>query len=347
MAKIVKLHPENQSADDSKKIIIDSFNNDNFTPEIRRQLEELGITKPEELFTMMKFFGIDEKKVFELANSGRDIDDVDYSDVQFDEDDPDGDLFRNWTASLEEDEEEDDNEDDEEFTDQGLWDDVPKGLFLDTSKVKELHIRIKLNNAPVKIWRELKVPSNMSLELLAKVLILAMGWGDCHLHQFAQYKGKGYIYFKSTQDLKEENTFSFSRSYNSDETPVGKVLSQKGKRIRFEYDFGDNWEHDVWVKGIREYDPDETPEVILVKGQGQCPPEDCGGVWGYEELLEICAKKRKTKDEKEQLEWYGIDPKYYDPDYFETEEYAADILIYMKMVEKEIKRREESGPKKK
>ncbi len=351
MAKIVKLHPENQSADDSKKKIIDCFNNDNFTPEIHRQLEELGITKPEELFTMMKVFGIDEKKVFELANSGRDIDDVDYSDVQFDEDDPGGDLFRNWTVSLEEDEDEDedDNEDDEEFADQSLWGGVPKGLFLDTSEVKELHIRIKLNNAPVKIWRELKVPSNMSLELLAKVLIMAMGWGDCHLHQFAQYKGKGYIYFKSTQDIKEEKTlFSafFTRSYNADETPIGAVLSEKGKRIRFEYDFGDSWEHDVWVKGLRDYNPGETPKVTFVKGQGQCPPEDCGGVWGYEELLELCKKKRKSAEDRERLEWYGIDPKYFDPDYFDAEEFSCEIEAYMEEVEDVIEKRKKESSKK-
>lgn len=350
MAKIVKIHPENQSADDSRKKITDSFNNDNLSPEICRQLEELGIAKPEDLFTLMKMFGIDKRKLYELANSGKDIDDVDYSDIQFDENNPDGDFFRNWMASQEDEEDEDDTEEDDEYLGHSIGGGIPKGLFINTSEVKELHIRIKLNNAPVKIWRELKVPSNMSMELLAKVLLMAMGWEDYHLHQFVQQNGKHHIYFKSTKDLKDENTFFtpfLTRSYNADETPIGTVLSQKGKRIRFEYDFGDSWEHEVWVKGIRDYAPEETPEVILVKGQGQCPPEDCGGVWGYNELLEICAKKRKTQEEKEQLEWYGIYPKHYDPDYFDAEEFSADIALFMKEVYAERERRKESDPMKK
>ena len=96
---------------------------------------------------------------------------------------------------------------------------------------------------------------------------------------------------------------------------LSDLLQEKGDKMRFDYDYGDGWEHDVWVKGIREYKADETPAIKFLKGFGACPPEDCGGVWGYEELLELTQKKRKTAEEKERLEWYKMSKEYeFDPD---------------------------------
>ncbi|MBE6319147.1 MAG: plasmid pRiA4b ORF-3 family protein [Bacteroidales bacterium] len=106
--------------------------------------------------------------------------------------------------------------------------------------------------------------------------------------------------------------------------PISFLLREKKDRIKYEYDFGDGWEHEVWLKGIREYEPSEQPCLKVVKGVGECPPEDCGGVWGYAELLEILKKKRKSKDDKERLEWYCMDLDY-DPDEFDIE-YHQDLL---------------------
>ena len=74
----------------------------------------------------------------------------------------------------------------------------------------------------------------------------------------------------------------------------------------FEYDFGDGWEHDVWVKGIRQYEEGEPSKLLFVKGKGVCPPENCGGVEGYAYLLDLYQKKRKTAEEKAHLEFFGM-----------------------------------------
>ena len=357
MAKIVNLNSTKPSEDDARKKLTDALNYKNLSTEIKKRLEELGITKPDELLTMMRICGIDINKMIDIARSDRNIDDVKLEEIQFDEDNPEGNFFRNYMANMEDDDDESwDDEDenwDDEDEDKGVFDSfyyIPKGLFIDNVDAQEYHIRIKLNHTPLKIWRELKVPSNMSMELLAKLLIIAMGWEDEHLHQFAVPNGKHTVHYKSTQDLKQEDDFFipfFSRCENSDKTPINQVLTQKGKRIRFEYDFGDSWEHDVWVKGIRDYEPGETPKVTFVKGQGQCPPEDCGGVWGYEELLELCQKKRKSADDRERLDWYGINPKYYDPDFFDSEMCAEDIEAYMQEVQEAIEKRKKDSSKKK
>ena len=231
------------------------------------------------------------------------------------------------TDSLMNDEpEEADNEDDnysEEDYMYGLK--LPKHKFIGTSKC-EYHIRIKLNDAPVKIWRELVVPSNITLELLAFVLIDAMGWAHEHLYQF---RGKNDVVYMNSHEIREHKNSFFGflsrvQYVNTETTSLDMVLQPKGGRIKFEYDMGDSWTHDVWVKGARDYAKNEEPVIKLLKAEGACPPEDCGGVWGYAELLELNNKKRKTAEDKEQLDWYGIF-KDYNPEECDLESLQDDI----------------------
>lgn len=188
-------------------------------------------------------------------------------------------------------------------------------LTLPRPHIRELHLRIKMNRTDLKIWREIKVPSNLTLTALGEVLQDAMGWMHEHLYQFR----KGDVYFVDREQM--EDSFGFGRFSFRDmaQCTVDDMLTEKGKRVVFEYDFGDNWEHDLWYKGEREYNPGEKPSITFVKGQGACPPEDCGGIWGYEDLLEIKKKKKRTREERERMEWTLMDDDF-DPDFFDDEE---------------------------
>lgn len=225
------------------------------------------------------------------------------------------DMDYHGLADNDEDEFDDDEEnngfDDEDYL-LGLT--LPKQKFIGKSK-QEFHIRVKLNDAPVNIWRELVVPSNITLELLAFVILDAMGWQHEHLYQFI---GKNNTHYINSKEMKEQaNSFmgfmSRVQYVNSEKTSLEMVLQPKGKRMKFEYDYGDSWTHDLWVKGARDYAPGEEPVIKLLKAQGACPPEDCGGVWGYADLLELNKKKRKSAEDKERLEWYDI-PKDFAPE---------------------------------
>ena len=234
------------------------------------------------------------------------------------------------------DEYDDDNMDDDDEYDEenGGFDDesymlglkLPKAKFIGETK-REFHIRVKLNDAPVNIWRELVVPSNITLELLAYVLLDAMGWEHEHLYQFI---GKNDVRYINSHEMKEQERNSFLSFFsrvqyqNSEKTSLEMVLQPKGERMKFEYDSGDSWIHDVWVKGVRDYALGEEPVIKLLKAHGECPPEDCGGVWGYAELLELNKKKRKTAEEKERLEWYDI-PKGFDPEDCDLEWLQEDV----------------------
>lgn len=213
---------------------------------------------------------------------------------------------------------------------------LPKQKFIGKSK-REFHVRIKLNNTPVKIWRELVVPSNITLELLAYVLIDAMGWKHEHLYQFV---GKNNVFYVNSRQIKEEEGsfgafFSRVQNVNSEKTTLEMVLQPKGERLKFEYDFGDSWVHDLWVKGSREYTTNEEPVIKLIKAHGECPPEDCGGVWGYAELLELNNKKCKSAEDKERLEWYDI-PKDYDPEYCDFEWLQEDVEDLWQRIKEEM-----------
>lgn len=226
-----------------------------------------------------------------------------------------------------EDLDEDDEDDDDEDYRYGDDDDCDPTklngpMTLPRNDIRELHLRIKLNNTDRKIWREVKVPSNISLEGLAKVLLDAMGWEHEHLYQFVVDN----VFYELK--FKDDIFPNFGRIVKRDITAftLSDVLQEKGKRIKFEYDFGDDWQHDVWIKGERKYAPGEKPTITCLKGQGACPPEDCGGVWGYKELLELRDKKRLSTEEKERLEWYDMLHDF-DSDTFDKEE-ADECMEY-------------------
>lgn len=203
----------------------------------------------------------------------------------------------------------------------------PTRLFIPSQYVSRYHLRIKLVDAPVQIWREVVVPSNITMELLASVVIYAMDWENSHLHHFRQ---KDTLYV-SEYEMEDNDSISISRlrRVNANDVSLADVLKRKGEHIEFEYDFGDSWIHDIWVKEIRDYMPHEEPQVELIKGHGACPPEDCGGVYGYADLLGLRAKKRKSSEDKKLLEWHFMDSKYFDPEEFDLEEqqyYLQEII---------------------
>lgn len=255
-------------------------------------LKAFGINSFTDLMGLSAMLGLDVEKIIkhDLAHPEQSIKDLPpVEDFMMDEDHP---MYDSVIQNLDEFYEEDG---DDPFM-------LPEQAFTD-GKAVEYHIRIKLNKAPLPIWRELKVPSNITLEALSFILIEVMGWKNIHLHQFK----KGNTIYKSTVCINQDfelMPFSRIKVKDTNDYSIAELLEFKGDRIIFEYDFGDSWEHDVWLKGIREYNPDETPTAVVIKGKGACPPEDCGGVWGYSDLIRIHSQKRKSKEDKEQLEWY-------------------------------------------
>lgn len=197
--------------------------------------------------------------------------------------------------------------------------------FLPRQKVEKYTLRVTLLGFKPSIYRKFNVPSNITLRHLSELIIELMGWENAHLNQFT--KGD-YRYVPSYQREQEYNPFiDDGRTHTQEEYTLSDLLSEKGKHITFEYDFGDSWTHEVKLSSIGEYDDDDEPLVSFIKGELACPPEDCGGIWGYQDLLELRekkrAKKRLTAEERERLEWYCLDDlkdPLLSPDYYDCEE---------------------------
>ncbi|HRK26353.1 MAG TPA: plasmid pRiA4b ORF-3 family protein [Chitinophagales bacterium] len=176
---------------------------------------------------------------------------------------------------------------------------------------KIYQILISLKDSKPKIWRRVLIPADSMLEELHAIIQIVMGWDDSHLHQFI--KNKTYYTVKLFEDdyWNEANTID----YIEEEVGVSSLLKAKKDKMMYEYDFGDEWQHEILLEEILPVD-DAITYPICIDGKRRCPPEDCGGIWGYANLLTILSQPDHEQYE-DMLEWVGED---FDPEYFDKTE---------------------------
>ncbi|WP_339171821.1 plasmid pRiA4b ORF-3 family protein [Anoxybacillus sp. FSL W8-1294] len=176
-------------------------------------------------------------------------------------------------------------------------------------------LKIALRGIRPPIWRRVLVPSNITFDQLHLIIQEAMGWKNYHLYQF------------ETSDAIIDvphplDDFSHPRKdmLDSRKIRIKTYLSQEKDKVLYTYDFGDNWEHIVTLEKIeKRMEPLTHP--ICIKGKRACPPEDVGGVWGYQDVIDMMQDDTRKQEREEFLEWYdewyGDD---FDPEYFDIEE---------------------------
>lgn len=167
-------------------------------------------------------------------------------------------------------------------------------------------LRISLTGSEPEIWRSFKVNSNTTFADLHLIIQTVMGWENDHLYEF---RNKEFTIGIEPDDA----FFADANLIKADTIKIIDALLRKRSNIMYTYDFGDSWEHQVVVEEIIK---DETPLYpICVSGAMKCPPEDCGGIWGYENMLEII-KNEKHPEHGSMLEWLGGS---FDPEYFSVD----------------------------
>lgn len=138
-------------------------------------------------------------------------------------------------------------------------------------------LKITLLGIKPPIWRVMDVPSSMKLCCLHDALQVVIGWTDSHLHQFE--KDDKFWGVPEWDEFDELDTIDESK------TQLAKLLKAQGDSFIYLYDFGDSWRHEVVLEEIIAVnDIIKTP--ICIDGARRCPPEDVGGVHGYQEFLE-------------------------------------------------------------
>ncbi len=194
--------------------------------------------------------------------------------------------------------------------------------------------KITLNDSKPKIWRRIQVPSDYSFFDLHVAIQDAMGWTDSHLHGFRITKSKTAVPI-IIQYPDPEDDFGFGREVLDERKVV--ISDYFGKTIKqcvYEYDFGDGWDHTILFEKQLLVESGETLPVCIA-GENACPPEDCGGVWGYMNLLQVL-KNPKHPDHKDILEWLDIgkatefDPMHFDPKTVDFRDPAEVLKEYKK-----------------
>lgn len=163
-------------------------------------------------------------------------------------------------------------------------------------------VKVTLVGSKPPIWRRIQVSATIKLSELHRVLQEAMGWTDSHMHAF-NIGARSYGEADPELEMADEGRVT-----------LNKVVKGEKAKFRYEYDFGDGWEHQLLVEKVLPADPDvHYPRCVT--GKRRCPPEDCGGIWGYARLVEALRDPRHPEHEA-MKEWYegSLDPDEFDPD---------------------------------
>ncbi len=159
-------------------------------------------------------------------------------------------------------------------------------------------VKVNLIGSEPAIWRKLRLPGTVNLGYLHAVIQISMGWTNSHLHQFIADKR----FYTDLSFLEGEEDFG-QKSYDEYETILSEIAPDRKSRIRYEYDFGDCWMHEIVVKQIIEGGCLRNEPAVCLAGENPCPTEDCGGISGYYDMLETL-KNPEDGEYEEMKVWY-------------------------------------------
>jgi hypothetical protein len=179
------------------------------------------------------------------------------------------------------------------------------------TKIYTCKVTLQASDPP--IWRRFQIPADVTLGDLHYTLQIVMGWTNSHLHMFEigreRYTAVYPDVFDDDEPLNEE-----------EDVELREVIKRKGAKLRYEYDFGDSWFHELRLEDVSAAQPGVRYPRCL-EGERACPPEDCGGMHGYYRMLDIL-KHPEHKEYETYREWL---PEAFDPDLFDLELANAEL----------------------
>ena len=164
------------------------------------------------------------------------------------------------------------------------------------------------------VWRRVQV-KDCTLAKLHDIIQTCMGWDDYHLHEF-DIRGERY-----GDPLQWQDDFGGEKEVgNEGKVKLSQLVGQGVKKFTYVYDMGDTWDHTIQVEKVLDAEPGvRYPRCTA--GKRACPPEDCGGPWGYGDFLEAVQNPKHERHE-ELLEWIGGE---FDPEAFGIEAVNKDL----------------------
>jgi hypothetical protein len=170
-------------------------------------------------------------------------------------------------------------------------------------------IQIALAEFRPKIWRRILIQPDLLLSDFHLAIQIAMGWENDHLHQFI----KNRTFY--TERFENDWGWGDMKKVDYKDLKISDLLEKVKDKIDYEYDFGDSWHHDIILEKILPVD-NKMKYPICIDGKLACPPEDCGGIWGYANILKVL-NNPNHKEYANLLDWLDGE---FDPDHFDKEE---------------------------
>lgn len=172
---------------------------------------------------------------------------------------------------------------------------------------------IELKESKPVVWRRIVVPADYTFYQLHMAIQGAFGWENCHLFQFSENGiGDNTCYAEVFDNMVTDFV-----TLNARKTKMSKVFKKVNQSYTYIYDFGDYWAHNLTLEKISD---EEIYRPFCIEGGGACPPEDVGGIIGYQELLKIFSTPRHP-EKAGYIEWLGLAPgEKWDPAFFSIRE---------------------------
>ena len=178
------------------------------------------------------------------------------------------------------------------------------GVF--AAEIYQLKVTLLGTNPP--IWRRLLVPADLTLAQFHDVMQIAMGWQECHMHEFS---AGGRLFGRPDP---EDRFMGMPPVEDERRVRLGTLLRNIRAKFLYTYDFGDSWEHSIVLEKRLPAAP-TIPYPMCMDGQLACPPEDCGGIGGFYDLLDAL-RDPNHEQHQELQDWVDGD---YDPEAFSIE----------------------------
>jgi Plasmid pRiA4b ORF-3-like protein len=184
-----------------------------------------------------------------------------------------------------------------------------------------IQLKITLQWTKPPIWRRVLVDKKTTFFKLHHIIQISMGWDNYHLYEFNINKNR------IGEPNEEFDYYDDSKVVDASTVTLDSIINDTKEKFEYEYDFGDGWRHQIVVEKFLSRDS-STSYPICIDGKLNCPPEDCGGVGGFYQLLDTIEDK-KHPEREEMLEWLGG---HYEAEHFDKNEINQELATLDKYI---------------
>lgn len=154
------------------------------------------------------------------------------------------------------------------------------------------------------VWRKVVVPADFTFFRFHHVIQEAFGWENYHLFEFSdkEYQSNIRISVPVEDDFFDPDFFADVR--DASKVKLSDIFADDFRKLFYVYDFGDSWAHEITLESISD---DKQKQAVCLSGKGACPPEDCGGIYGYEGMKEVFRTMPESEEADSYREWLGME----------------------------------------